>query len=531
MPKTISLLRTEGNYFLVEPTTTVVSKILSAAFTYEYRDKLRGPELYAAKKAKTSVIKVERIECFDIDQRGRMVLAYGFLPRTAKTLREAGYAVRYIDRPPTKRELRVFAPNFDNVFRQATLRHRQDEFLAKVAANTIGRFDCAPGYGKSFLVGLIALMFPYANICVVSRRKAVLVNRIFPELLDIIPDVGVRGGGRHIEGRRVMCYTSGSVQHALAREWDMVIVDECHEAASDDAAYKLAMFPGRPRFFGLSGSHDMRWDGKDMRCEALFGRVLMKVGYQEGVAHKMLVPLVVHWRDVVMDVDPCEGYEDIPKKRWGLWRNQFRNAIIAEDARRHPGEQVIVTCESVEHLVYLKKLVPEATLVYAVNGMEKLDKWSGETDPITGEVDPKSLKTRREVYIQKGLIPPDEPVMTAQRHNDLLSRMQKGEPGIYICTGVINVGVDLRHCLAVCRAEGTASAIMDTQVPGRASRVNGKKVVGHVYDYRDQFNVGFQRNATSRGKNYKEHGWREEEPAADAALVMLVEKQKRRRGK
>lgn len=516
MPKTIQLLRTEGNYFLVAPTTKVVRAILSRAFTYEFRQKLQGHDLATARRKKQSVIKVEYVECFDFDQRGRMVLAAGFLTRCAQTLRDAGYAVRYLDRRPSKRELKVFDPNFENVLAQASLRHRQDEFLVKVAGNPFGRFDCAPGYGKSFMIALIAIMFPHARICVVSRRVGVLVGRIFPELLGIIPDVGVRGGGRNVTGRRVMCYTSGSLNHALGQEWDIVIVDECHEAASDDTAYKLAQFRGRPRMYGLSGSQDMRWDGKDMRCEALFGPILMSVGYQEGVANDMLVPLVVHWRDVVMDVDPCGGLEDVPKKRWGLWRNDYRNGLIAQDCRRHPGEQVIVTCEAVEHVVHLKSLVPEATLVYAVKGMEDRVDANG--------------RNRREQYIAQGLLPADEPPNTTERHQGLLKTLQAGAPGIYICTGVINVGIDLKHCLAVCRAEGTASAIMNTQVPGRASRVNGVKTQGHVYDYLDQFNPGCGRNAASRSKDYAAHGWRQEFPAEDEVLKALAARQAQRRG-
>lgn len=512
MPKTIRLLRTEGNYFLVEPTTTMVRKILSQAFTYEHRYQLRGEDAWAARRSKRSIIRVEDIECFDIDQQGRMVLAAGFLRRCTKTLRDKGYNVEYVDRPPTKHELRVFEPNFENVYNNFTPRHRQDEFLVLVATNTCGRFDCAPGYGKSKMIGRIALMLPYARIAVVSRRVQVLRDRIYPELLGTLPDVGIKGGGKNVTGRRVMCYTSGSVQHALREKWDMVIVDECHEAASDDTAYKLAQFEGRPRMFGLSGSQDMRWDNKDMRCEALFGPILMRVGYQEGVANKMLVPLTVHWRNVVMDVDPCGDYEDTQKKRFGLWRNDVRNALIAEDCRRHPGKQVLVTCESVEHLAYLKAHVPEATLVYAVDGMEKPSRYDREGVP------------RRQRFIEAGLIPEDEPRMTTERLQGLLHGLQDGQPGIFICTGVINVGVDVKHCTAVCRADGTSSAIMNTQIPGRASRIVDGKVEGHIYDYLDQFNKGCAGNATRRSKDYAVHGWKQEWPEEDAALKALVER-------
>jgi hypothetical protein len=244
----------------------------------------------------------------------------------------------------------------------------------------------------------------------------------------------------------------------------------------------------------------------------------MRVGYQEGVDHNMLVPLVVKWRDVSMDVDPADGYtDDVSRKRWGYWRNDYRNSLIAEDARRHPGEQLIVTCEAVEHCVHLKKLVPEATLIYAADGMEK---------PSRNDPDGPS---RRAKYVAQGLIPDDEPRMTSERLQGLLRDLQAGSPGIYICTGVINVGVDLKRCAAVCRAEGTGSAIMDTQVPGRASRVDGVKTQGTVYDYMDQFNEGARRKAKGRSNNYATHGWRQEFPPEDAALKVLVARQQARR--
>jgi hypothetical protein len=69
---------------------------------------------------------------------------------------------------------------------------------------------------------------------------------------------------------------------------------------------------------------------------------------------------------------------------------------------------------------------------------------------------------------------------------------------------------------------------MDTQVPGRVSRVDGVKTQGHVYDYLDQFNAGCHRNATSRSKNYAGHGWRQEMPVEDAVLNELAARQAER---
>jgi hypothetical protein len=62
-------------------------------------------------------------------------------------------------------------------------------------------------------------------------------------------------------------------------------------------------------------------------------------------------------------------------------------------------------------------------------------------------------------------------------------------------------------------------------LPGRVSRVDGKKTAGHVYDYRDQFNRGLAGNAKSRSKNYAQHGWTQEFPEEDAALKLLVARQ------
>ena len=79
------------------------------------------------------------------------------------------------------------------------------EFIQKILSNRWGRGDCPPGFGKSFMIGIIAALLPRATIDVVTRRVAVLRDRIYPELVQMVGDVGIVGGGKKIINKRVMC--------------------------------------------------------------------------------------------------------------------------------------------------------------------------------------------------------------------------------------------------------------------------------------------------------------------------------------
>ena len=275
---------------------------------------------------------------------------------------------------------------------------------------------------------------------------------------------------------------------------------------ADQAARNFARWD-QSRNFGLSASHNMRLDNKDLRGEGIFGPIVYSMGYEEAKDHGLVVPIKVIWTKVKTDFDPCEGTDDVMKNKLGIWTNDYRNDLIANDARvdedgKPWGDdtQVLITCSTIEHAVHLKKRLPEFTLVYAENGMSDRD---------------------RSMYVRYGFLPANEPRMTAERRQVLARRFEKGMLKKAICTTVWNVGVDFQDLAVLVRADGGGSPVNDTQIPGRTSRLgtNKDKKIGIVRDYTDQFNSGFQRKAAGRSRNYAAKGWEQVYPGKQKTLL------------
>lgn len=483
----ITLLKS-GNRLVVDSSDQKVKDIITPLLWFTAKKFLFGPDQFIKlPNGKTERRRVELTDydCYQLDHRQRVSTSYGFHKRIRDALTSGGYRVRIKDLTPHPKP-EVFEPHWDRIFKDFTLKHGQDQFLVQVMGRKCGRISCPPGYGKTFLIGLIATLLPRARIDIVTKRVAVLKERIYPELCGMLPSVGIVGGGLKRKGRRVMCLTAGSVQHSDF-DADIMIGDECHELAADNVAGKLARYD-RSRNFGLSATQDMRLDGKDPRVEAIFGPLIYEMPYAEAEAHGIVVPLRVIWRDVIMDMDPSESQRDpIARKRSGIWRNSYRNDLIAKDANLYDDDtQTLITVETIDHAMHLKRILPHFTLAYS-----------------PGTLDEK----RRERFIKKRFIREDEMEMTS----DLLTKRQRlferGKLKKAICTTVWNVGVDFTNLSVLIRADGGGSPINDVQLPGRASRTSDGKDLGIVHDYRDQFNRGCMTKAAGRCRTYADQKW------------------------
>lgn len=486
LPTKVTVLRS-GNSIVLDPPSKRLEAVLAPKLSYTEKVFLRGKEYYQAKKAKQATVFDQVWECYTLDHKKRLATSFGFLPRIEKMLTKRGVEVVVKNLTPHPRP-EVFVPRWDRL-KGEKLRFKQPEALELIFTHENGRIDCPPGWGKSFVIGLAARALPKAKIAVITRRVEVMQQRIYPDLCGMLPDVGIVGGGMRRKGRRVMCYTAGSIHHADGDE-DIVFFDEGHEAASDDCAYKMAKFE-HARMWAFSATWGMRLDNKDMRCEAMFGPVRLKVTYKEAVEHEMIVPIVVQLSNVIMDVDPCSGLDGVDKERYGIWANEYRNKLIQRDARLYDDDvQCLITVKTLEHGLYLKKLLPEYELVYNPESQEPKD-WSW--------------------FKKQGLLPEDFKILSDKRRERLRTRFERGKLRKVIATPVWNIGVNMKHLQVVLRADAGGSPINDTQIPGRGSRIieiNGlKKMCAVVHDYLDQFNSGYERKADGRVKSYKGNEW------------------------
>jgi len=439
----------------------------------------------AERRSRNKSIDIIPVECFDLRKvsgQQSLITPAGYYERIKSVLSSNGIE-------SSLKDLRPIPPlvvNWTEVD-SYDLRYKQRETLESIVASERGYVCWPTGTGKSFLVGLICGLFPKARIVITTRHLDPL-NDLYNNLCGTVPSVGVCTSKKKTLGHRVMCYSSGSLHRVDPEDVDFLIADEVHELATDKMLEVFAQFRFN-KMLGLSANHGDRFDGADFELEGVFGPLIASLSYEEGVKHGMIVPIDVEWQDMQMDRNPCFGMDGVPALRHGIWRNKWRNAKIAEDARSYPEEQILITVKTVEHAVHLKKYLPEFQLCYST---------LSDSD--------------RARYIRQGLISDDEPDMTYTRRNALKKAFERGELKKVIATTVWNRGVNFKKLQVLIRADASSSAIDDTQIPGRLSRTIEGKSCGVLIDYLDQFDDRLANKARKRFRDYEDKKWNQVVP-------------------
>jgi superfamily II DNA or RNA helicase len=508
----ITLLRS-GNRIVVDPTTDRVRGLLVPYLTYTETRHYYGME--KRERLARGLPDVEAVdwEVYGDDHRGRLHTSAGFVDAIRSILLKAGYPSveqRWATSSEAARQARrldtAYKPDWARIEALGgdgfEFRYRQREGLGLFAEYECGRIDCPPAWGKGTLIRLACTLFPRAKIAVVTRSRDVLTQRLYPELAAHLPSVGLITGGKRIKGRRVTCYTSASLHHVDGDE-DFVFVDECHQAASDECAYHLGSRFGHARFWGFSATHDMRADGKDKRVEAIFGPVRMCITPKEAATAGVVLPVTVFWMPVHSDDNPVAGVSDpIERKRRGIWTHDLRNKLIARAANTFADDvQTLITVETIEHALHLKKLLPDYTLVYSDRNL-----------------DDKTIAR----LTKKGLIDDSFRPMTPDRRDRITRRFERGKLKKAIATTVWNIGVDFRKLQILIRGDGGSSPTNDRQIPGRPMRVADGKVAAVVVDFDDHWDSGFRNRSARRRTNYLKAEWKQFSVAQKSVLASLL---------
>lgn len=477
----------DGNALRLKFSDQDLARPVMAALTYEKRTFLATKQQKMQHGGKD--VLTESIDCYrwitPPESKPHLLTNAGYLNRIQSTLYNRGIKFVIRDKTPANKRVKLI-PFWDMVEEAYTFRPGQREALQAILANERCFINWATGVGKTALLDMICKLLP-KNRIVVTTKYGDTLDSIYRRLQGNVSGVGIYWSGKKSHAARVLCCSSGCLKYALDTfKPDIVIADEVHELATDQPIAELAKFR-YARMIALSANHNDRMDGADFELEGLFGNVVSVKTYQDGVDDGSIVPLQVHWRHVDSRKNPAAGKTGFLRKKLGIWRNQFRNEMIAEDARRFgDDEQVLITVSTLEHALALKKLLPEYTLVYR----------------------PKTTE-ERDSFISCGLMDAKEPVMTKQRRDTLRRQFEKGTLKKVIVTTVWNRGVDFRSLAVLIRADGEASKINSTQIPGRTSRTASGKEYSVMIDYDDAFDFALERKAIGRRATYRKHKWQQ----------------------
>jgi superfamily II DNA or RNA helicase len=461
----------DGNMLMVDPWIHALAKEC-VFYRVEY-----DPFTSEKKRFKENLYYVQRV-----GDRNVGYVADGLCDRLLAWFSNRGLGYTF-DNKRYWKELPI--PSWDKVdFEKVGAREGQEDALATIATNYNGVIDAATGYGKTFLIVQICKMYPNLNIVITTGRKSV-VKTIYERLHDEISlrsHLGVVSSWKNTgPDHRIVVTTTKSLHKTNQDKCDLLLFDECHGLAAPGTAYKLAGFR-RARKFGFSASPVGRGDKADLVLEGLIGPVRFTLPYQDAVKSGSVVPITVHMYDVASGPN-LFGKRRLSMKRHGIWQNKTRNQRIADVAVTFGERQVLIMCETIEHVMHLKKLLPGYTAAYA-----------------------NCSKERYNEYVENGFT--TDELLTDDDLDSIQDRFESGELKHLISTFIFREGVDFCNLYALVRADGQAGPIAATQIPGRLSRKAEGKDSAVLVDFYDSFNPIMEGCSKSRIKVYNDKGWK-----------------------
>lgn len=497
----IRLVR-NGNALVVLSYDKKVISTLTDVLHYFYKYTLTGRAAREAEAYGEPLTRSERRDKYTYDFRRRLVTGYGCFPTVREALEKAGYEVELYDETPPP--VRPDAYEMDDKALHealATLEGNQRDILIDLLCRDRALVKAPTGYGKTFLLRMFCSIFKRAKIHIVSRRAALIHKDIFDSLAGQFIDVGKIGGGKQSTSARVSCITADSLHHVDFDDCDILFVDEPQDLCADSYTEKLAQY-NNCRMMAFSAS-PTRSDNHHERLEMLFGKPLYEIPFQDAVSMGRIVPLKIHWRNVMLDMDPSFGVAASNftlKTRLNYWQNEERNLLIAKDARSYgPDVQTLIVCDKVEHVMALRRHLPEFTPVFCAENTEA---------------------GRIKDFTDMGALRKKERLPHKRERLQLQEAFSKNKLKKAIATDVWNVGVNFPHLEVVILAmPGSDEAVL--QRIGRAVRKAKGKTHAIIHDYYDTFNTGTKRKSQNRFKLYQREGHTQFRVDARGALTAI----------
>jgi len=286
-------------------------------------------------------------------------------------------------------------------------------------------------------------------ITVVTTPEQDITRKDYNDLVKLLPDrkVGLVMGSVKKYSDDVQVVTLDSIHHIDPDSIGILITDECH-CASSEGRTDMLLRASRAARWGVSATPDGRYDGRDLVTEGLFGPVVYRRSYQQGVADGALVPINVCWLEIPepdMGLDKYLRYKTrAGKYRNGLYRNECHNSIVAEVLRHiDPAiHQTLCIMPHIDQMSQIIRLCPDVRYVHAKTSTDAL------ADEQCRNLQGVSTAERRAIY----------------------EGMADGTIRKIVSTHVYKQGVNFPQLSIVLNAGGGGSEIAAKQIPGRESR-------------------------------------------------------------
>lgn len=348
-------------------------------------------------------------------------------------------------------ELRsYFNPNFTNV-------DHQIRAISEMLKRTKGTIKAVTSSGKTEIFLAFCKITGLKTLIVAP--KVDLANQIYERAKKAELDVGLMTGSRKSYTNEQVCVSTPHMAVALSdKDFDCIIIDECHHAASK--TYQDFLKATKAKIiFGFSAtpdSNDVDW----MKIKQFCGDIIAEVKSDELIKNNVIVYPEIKFVPVFQFSTP-----DWPSANdQCIVHNEERNTKIVQLCEKSD-KPVLVLIRNIEHGEELNRLIPESVFL------------SGRDD----------TKFRDEIF---------------QKYEN------KEIPVLIGTMGILSEGISINAIRTLIIAQGGKSDIITTQSLGRALRRDGEeKQKAIVYDFYDIGNKFTEKHSQERAKTYKQIGF------------------------
>lgn len=330
----------------------------------------------------------------------------------------------------------------------------------------------ATGMGKSIVGQGIINSFPEANTLFLCHTKAI-VSQFADDLKDKgFSSVQLYSSGQELTGKVVVSTIqsfSKMSPETYMDYFDIVLVDECHRAATLEGQYgKVLQHCLAPIKIGLTGTLP---EGKEKRMvvEGLLGPVLGMFSVAEATDSGILADAVV---DLIVlpkkaTINDLRSYKEIYKA--GIIHNRDRNKCIIDKAwmNAQDGKSTLIMCQELEHVDILVSMAR--------------NRYNMDVPVVSGDTKSSDRKKIKKQLNDKNIL-------------------------CVICTSAWREGVDIKTLDCIVNGCGGKGEIKVMQTIGRATRITANKTEFILVDFLDPYKY-LAEHTIKRLSLYKEAGW------------------------